>query len=319
MKRRATVLWIAMIAMLMACSLFSLQTGTTELNGRTYVTGIWVPTERTLEFMGKLGYQFSHHSIQFFNDGGVRFTNIPSRWIFPGETASMALYSGLGTWSLDGPMNMTLDDVKPLGHVTSSAGEDAIVRFGTVLDLMEFVPLILPKDMNWATFQKCYPHLHISDPKLKPFVEALNTSKRESLGFSPITDQDRIEIDGAIGTGDIRLNAYNELSSHNIQFKRTGNGYVWIFEQESFTGPEKWVDSDAATWEETIMLQYQTEQIDGGPVNDLMVDYTGHDPRLTNHSQNWYLSNNVQVVQPVLDEWRAWRAKQPPSPESLCP
>jgi hypothetical protein len=101
-----------------------------------------------------------------------------------------------------------------------------------------------------------------------------------------------------------------------------GAQYLWIHEEEAFTGPEKWVDSDAATWEETIYIQYQTEEIDGGPVNDLMVDYIGHDQRLLNilnASNSWYLSNNIKDVLPILEEWRQWRANEPPSPQSLCP
>jgi hypothetical protein len=82
---------------------------------------------------------------------------------------------------------------------------------------------------------------------------------------------------------------------------------------------ETWEVHDGARWEEHILLQYQTEDINGGPINDLMVDYSGHDPRLTNISDNWYLSNNIKDVLPVINEWREWRMEQPPSPQSLCP
>jgi hypothetical protein len=109
------------------------------------------------------------------------------------------------------------------------------------------------------------------------------------------------------------------LSSHDIFFRLNNHEYVWVFEQENFTGPEKWVDSDAATWEETITLQYQTEDINGGPINELMVDYMGHDQRLINKSNNWYLSDNVNNVIPILNEWRQWRVNEPPSSQALCP
>jgi hypothetical protein len=204
-------------------------------------------------------------------------------------------------------------------QISGNDGLEASIKFDAVLELIGFVPANKPKEVNWVTFQKCYPHLHINDDYLKPLVRALNQSPRDTLGFSPITLKDQIEIDGAVGEEDIWLHAYNDFSSHHIFFRLNNHAYMWVFEQENFTGPEKWVDSDAATWQETIMLQYQIEDINGGPINDLMIDYIGQDQRLINESNYWYLSNDVNDIIPVLDEWRQWRANEPPSPEALCP
>jgi hypothetical protein len=113
---------------------------------------------------------------------------------------------------------------------------------------------------------------------------------------------------------EIWLHAYNDFSSHDIAFKFRKNNYVWTFEQENFTGPEKWVASDAAGGEETITIQYQAEDKNVGPVNNLMIDYIGHDPGLINKS-----SNNINDWLPVIKEWRQRRENEPPSPQSLCP
>jgi hypothetical protein len=317
MNKLSLVFWIAALSLLAACGSYSSPVSAVD-RSPSYMTGLWVPTDYTLSFMDRSGYKFSQHSIELLDDGRIHFVNIPSRWIFRGQVTGMAFYSGWGTWSLGGPPT-SVGDTIVTAHVRADDGEEADIPFSTVLEVMGFVPLQLPPDMHWVNFQKCFPYLHISDPKLKPMVDALNASKRLSLGFSPITNQDHIKLEDGWGAGDAGMSASNDFSDHYIQFKRTGDWYVWIYESEEFKGPEKWYDSDAAEWQETITLQYQVLEINGGPVKDLMVDYIGHDPRLQNNSQNWYLSNKVQTVKPVLDEWRAWRATQPPSSQALCP
>lgn len=189
---------------------------------------------------------------------------------------------------------------------------------------LQFTPANDATSGRWVTFQKCYPPpaLRIDDETLAPLRDALSRSSRDTLGFSPLTLKDRIEIEGIVGETDIEMGAVTDFSTHGIYFRLDQEQYVWIHEHESFTGPETWVDPDAATWHETIRIQYQTEEIDTGPINQLMVDYIGHDPRLVairDKSPNWYLSNDINDVLPVLAEWSQWRAQQPPSAISLCP
>ncbi len=317
MKIKENFTWILFLPLLLACGLFS--SPPTPFPANSYIEGLWVPSKYTLEFMDQSGYEFEIHSIEFLPYGIVIMTNIPKAWIFQEETSSMDFYSGNGIWSLSKQMVTTMGEIQPVVNVYESGGEDATIEFGTVLEYLEFIPANNPKEVNWVTFQKCYPHLHITDDLLEPLVKALSQSPRDTFGFSPITIEDRIEINGTLGEDDIWLNAYNDFSSHGIFFKLNNHEYIWIHESESFKGPETWRDSDGATWEETIYLQYQTEDINGGPINDLMVDYIGHDQRLLNTTDNWYLSNNIDSVLPIIEEWREWRANEPPSSQALCP
>lgn len=315
MKNRLNLILLGFLPFVFAC-------GTIEVldvvSQKLDAEGLWVPTEHTLEFMWESGYEFSAHSIRFKSDGTLVMTNIPSAWLFSQGAYSTDYYSGAGIWTPLGGAAGSDDPFMSL-RIANSAGNEVTIEFDTVLDIIGFVPQRKPEELNWVTFQKCYPHLHITDSVLEPLVEALSHSQRDSLGFSPITLEDRIEIEGAVGTSDIWMHAYTDLSSHDIFFRHIDNEYIWVHEQENFTGPEEWVVSDAGTWYETIMLQYQTEKINGGPIHKLMVDYVGHDTRLANRSNNWYLSNNIEIVIPVLEEWRTWRAGEPPSPQSLCP
>jgi len=264
-------------------------------------------------------YEFSEHSIEFFSDGAAIVTNIPSEWLFSSESITNDYYSGIATWIVQEQIVTNMDDIDPIVYVHNSDGRKVSIEFRAVLDVIGFIPVNNPTEVNWVTFQKCYPKLRIYDSVLIPLVIALDKSPRDSIGFSPITSRDRIEINGNIGEDDIWFYPYTDFSSHSILFRLINDEYVWVHEQEIIRGLETWVDHDAATWEENILLQYQTEDINGGPINDLMVDYTGHDPRLTNTSDNWYLSNDIRDVLPIIDEWREWRLTQPPSPHSLCP
>ena len=316
MNNKRKFVLVIFISLLIACGLFSLPV--VPFSPKPYVEGLWVPSDYTLEYMSQVKYKFSSHSIEFVPDGTVVLTNIPSEWIFGQESNSPYLYSGEGIWSLPEKVS-TLKDLQINVQISSLGEEEIIIKLGTVLEYLQFYPANNPEEINWVTFQKCYPHLHITDELLVPLVLALNKSNRDLLGFSSITLEDRIEIDGTIGTSDIWMHSYTDFSSHDIWFRFENNEYIWVFEQENIRGLETWVDYDAATWEETIMLQYQTEEINGGPVNDLMIDYTGHDPRLINTSNNLYLSNDINDVLSIIDEWKEWRVEQPPSPQSLCP
>ncbi len=317
MKIKKLFPWIVFLPIILSCGLFSYQP--VPINSDSYIEGFWVPTEYTLEFMDLEGYEFSEHSIKFFSDGEVIVTNIPSEWLFSNGSITTEYYSGIASWSVQEKTVSNKDDIDPIVYIHNSDGEKLSINFIAVLDVIGFVPVSNPKEVNWVTFQKCYPKLRIYDPVLLPLVIALNESPRDRIGFSPITSEDRIEINGNLGEDDIWFYSYTDFSSHSILFRLIDDEYVWVHEQEIIRGLETWEDHDGARWEENILLQYQTEDINGGPINDLMVDYSGHDPRLTNTSDNWYLSNNIKDVMPVINEWREWRMEQPPSPQSLCP
>ena len=317
MKSIGKFAWILFLPFLLSCSIVSFLVPPFPAN--SFVEGLWVPSDYTLDFMDQSGYEFSTHSIEFLTDGTVIITNIPSAWLFQNSSNGMDFYSGIGTWFLSEQEVTNTSDIHPTIQISTLDENEASVEFGTVLEYIEFIPVNNPTEVNWVTFQKCYPHLHITDDLLEPLVKSLIQSPRDTLGFSAITFDDRIEIDGTIGESDIWLDAYSDFSSHDIIFRLQNQEYIWVFEQENFYGPEKWVDYDGSLWEETITLQYQTEYINGGPINDLMIDYTGHDARLINQSNNWYLSNNINDVMPILEEWRQWRVNEPPSPQSLCP
>jgi hypothetical protein len=126
----------------------------------------------------------------------------------------------------------------------------------------------------------------------------------------------RVEVDGTIGSNDVTLHVYAD-TSRTIAFKKVENSYKWIAEQEIHRGPRQRMDNDGALVQESISVDYQTEPWNGIPLNTIWINYTGgDDPRLLNK----HLSGlTLQDIKPILEEWRQWRAQQPPLSVSLCP
>jgi hypothetical protein len=167
---------------------------------------------------------------------------------------------------------------------------------------------------NYASFEKCgTPFLRMNDKRFVPFWEALSKIDRDALGFTPISLEARVEVEGTIGETDVMLHIYGD-TSRTVTLKKVGNSYQWIHEQEIHEGKDRWTDYDGAVWVESITIEYQTENINGIPPNTIWIDYIGRE------SMNSSLDGlTLKDVQPKIEEWKIWRQSQPPSSVSLCP
>ncbi|MFZ1041769.1 MAG: hypothetical protein WCA79_13835 [Anaerolineales bacterium] len=103
--------------------------------------------------------------------------------------------------------------------------------------------------------------LHMNDDIMKPFVNAMEQVNRESLGFSSIPSDARVEVEGTIGKTDVALHVYT-TTSHYIYFEKNANSYAWVYEQEVFTGRHLYSDVDGV-FNEQIVIDYQTKPING--------------------------------------------------------
>jgi hypothetical protein len=319
MKIKPSYIWTIFIPLILACGSFN-EVLYPSFSPHSYVEGLWVPSEDTLEYMKQAGYQFSEHSIEFKPDGTLVVTRIPVDWILHREISTTDYYSGLGAWLLADPYVKAPEDLRITGIISATDGVTYTIQVSTVLERLMFTPANSPHGTRQITFQKCFRQRHLSDQEFAPLILALEQSNRIALGFSPLTAKDVVVTDSIVGASEVWLHVYPDFSSHDISFRLKDHRYIWTSEQEIFTGPKSFVgDPDSGPVQEEITLQYQLEAIDGGPINELMIDYTGPDPRLANRSNNWYLSNNIQVVLPILKEWRQWQNEQPPSPQSFCP
>lgn len=152
------------------------------------------------------------------------------------------------------------------------------------------------------------PSYHITDEQMKPFLSAIAEVDRASLGFTPISANARIEIEYASSTKpyDVMLHIYAE-TSRTIAFKKVGNAYKWIGEQEIHEGPNQYTTVDG-TSNEYIVIDYDTVGVSGSSVNKLTIWYEGENAKLNSKHFNLKL----QVVQPILDEWKEIRPTPTP-------
>jgi hypothetical protein len=142
--------------------------------------------------------------------------------------------------------------------------------------------ILLLVSTTLITFSSCWlVPVNYNDRKVVPYLQAIASVKhlRDSLGFTAISHNARITIEGSSENYDAMLHVYQSISSRTIAFKRNGDKYLWIGEQEIFTGPKKFNTADGI-FNETITFNYDKQLISGYPIDTLSIQYAGPDPAL---------------------------------------
>ena len=139
------------------------------------------------------------------------------------------------------------------------------------------------------------------DAELKPLWKAISEINRDSLGFTQIDRNADISLEYKSSLMkqpyDKMLHIY-EKTSRTIAFKKiTNNKYIWIGEQEIFTGPEKFETADGIQ-NEQITITFDKLRISGAPINTLYIQYFGPNKKLS-LNQRLELSD----VQPFIEKW----------------
>ena len=141
------------------------------------------------------------------------------------------------------------------------------------------------------------------DERLKPLWAAIGRVDRKTLGFTEIAPNDRIHLEGKQLWGDdydAMLHIDGE-TSRTIAFRKVGQGYEWIGEQEIHDGPKDYTTVDG-TFKEHVSITYEIEHVSGAPLKTVYVQYFGEDPRLA-HKRDLSLAD----VAKILQEWRMAR------------
>ena len=134
-------------------------------------------------------------------------------------------------------------------------------------------------------------------------LKAIAAVDRQALGFTPIARSSDVRLERGPRHGyDVMLHVY-DATSRTIAFRKVGDGYRWIAEQELHYGPRLWKTEDGDV-REYIAVEYQREPVDGIPVNELKIAYIGDDPRLAAGE-----GLTLASIQPFLNEWKGtqWR------------
>lgn len=136
-----------------------------------------------------------------------------------------------------------------------------------------------------------------SDPRLALMRKAIEAVDRDSLGFTAIDPTSTVRLESHPRAGyDAMLHIYGQ-TSRTIAFRRTPEGYKWIHEQETYSGPKTYTTVDG-TFHEQIVVSYGTEAVSGHTPNKLHVEYWGEDSRLLPHQPL-----TLEQVRPIIAEW----------------
>jgi hypothetical protein len=145
---------------------------------------------------------------------------------------------------------------------------------------------LLPEKVSW------------SDPRLVPMLEAVEAVDRASLGFTPISRTSTVRLESGPRAGYDAMLHIDGPTSRTIAFRKAPNGYRWIHEQETYTGPKTYTTIDG-TFREQIVITYGIESVSGHAPNRVHIQYWGEDPGLSSDRYNltW------DQVKPVIAEW----------------
>ena len=142
-------------------------------------------------------------------------------------------------------------------------------------------------------------NVSLSDPRIKPLLDAVAATDRASLGFTPISPDAKVRWERRPRRDyDAMLHIYGR-TSRTIAFRRTAEGFRWIGEQEIYTGPHTY-DSVDGKYREQISVTYETEPVatHGLPLGELRIMYRGEDPRLRKQKGLTWTD-----IKPILNEW----------------
>ena len=110
--------------------------------------------------------------------------------------------------------------------------------------------------------------------ELIPLKEAMKSSRRISLGFTEVSPTSDIRLETATDRNyDVMLHIYGK-TSRTIAFHKQASGYVWIGEQEIYTGPRTYDAADGRQNEE-VVITYDVVKLSGYPTSQLNVVYHG--------------------------------------------
>lgn len=161
---------------------------------------------------------------------------------------------------------------------------------------------------NWGLTPR---HLKISDAEVTVLLDASKEFPRESFGFSPMPTDPSVEVVlSSPGFGqdyDLVMEVEKPVKK-KIIFSRNagGNGYRWVHESETFTGPSS-QGNPSADPPPRIRLVYETKKILTDSPNELLITYTGPDARFPS-SGNLSLGSAKRIIE-------MWK-NAPPASES---
>jgi hypothetical protein len=138
------------------------------------------------------------------------------------------------------------------------------------------------------------------DARVQKLLQATSRVNRAAMGFTPVDRSADLRLESRPRAGYDAMLHVNGRTSRTIAFRRVGDSYEWIGEQETFTGPREYETPDGR-FHEAIVITFETVHLSGAPLNRIFVRYRGPDARLTELDASGALS-----LEAVMGNLKAW-------------
>jgi len=147
----------------------------------------------------------------------------------------------------------------------------------------------------------CMRTVQMGDSALKPFASMYSVD-RAQYGFSPLPTSGPVSIEGKSSRGgyDAMLHIGGR-TSRTIAFRRDGNVYQWLGEQEIFEGPRMWDTPDGRFHEHVVITYYK--QAVFGEFQGLTIQYSGPEEKLMMPREGPNHGLTLNEVNPMLEKW----------------
>lgn len=142
----------------------------------------------------------------------------------------------------------------------------------------------------------------MGDPALASF-SSMYTVDRSQYGFTPLPKTGPVSIEGSSSHGgyDAMLH-FGGNPSRTIAFRRDGQAYQWLGEQEEFEGPRTYETPDGRFPEHVDITFYREAVL--GEFQGLTIQYFGPDQKLTRpRPERPNRSLTLAEVNPLLEQW----------------
>lgn len=184
----------------------------------------------------------------------------------------------------------------PMPTAASTATRPKAAR-DAVVNPMRTTYLIIVLALILASCNLIPEKVSMDDSRIQPLIQAARAFDRTAFGFTPLPNSADVRWESRPTERYDAMLHIDGKTSRTIAFRKTATGFKWTGEQEIFQGPKKYTSPDG-TFNESITLIYDLENISGYPINRLNIDYWGEDKRLENREDL-----TLNYIKPILKEW----------------
>ena len=114
------------------------------------------------------------------------------------------------------------------------------------------------------------------DPRVVRMFAAMAKVDRAGMGFTDIPADAPMRLESRRRAGYDAMLHVGGRTRRTIAFRRAGEDYVWIHEQEIFEGPRTF-DTPDGVQRESITITFESSSVSGAPLNKVSILYFGPD------------------------------------------